>query len=322
MKTIVLAFVLLGCVALTWWLWTPDRSRSDLEKKYLAAPGDMQQVGAWRLHVRDSGPRDASAVIMIHGFGASLQTWDGWAAQLGRSHRVIRLDLPGSGLSPPDPASDYTDGRSIALLLALMDKLGVQRANIVGHSIGGRIAWTFAALHPERVDRLVLVAPDGFASPGFEYGQAPKVPAVLGAMRYVLPKAVLKASLKPAYADPAMLTRDLVDRYDDLIRAPGARQALLDRMRQTVLVDPRPLLATIRAPTLLVWGERDEMIPLANSADYLNAVANARLVSFARSGHLPQEEAAADSVAAVERFLAEAQPSALGSRNDSPGRAP
>ena len=322
MKTIVLAFVLLGCVALTWWLWTPDRSRNDLEKKYLAAPGDMQQVGAWRLHVRDSGPRDASAVIMIHGFGASLQTWDGWAAQLGRSHRVIRLDLPGSGLSPPDPASDYTDGRSIALLLALMDKLGVQRANIVGHSIGGRIAWTFAALHPERVDRLVLVAPDGFASPGFEYGQAPKVPAVLGAMRYVLPKAVLKASLKPAYADPALLTRDLVDRYDDLIRAPGARQALLDRMRQTVLVDPRPLLATIRAPTLLVWGERDEMIPLANSADYLNAVANARLVSFARSGHLPQEEAAADSVAAVERFLAEAQPSALGSRNDSPGRAP
>ena len=322
MKSTVLTVVLLGFVTLTWWLWTPDRSRSDLAQKYLAAPGDMVQVGAWRRHVRDSGPRDGSAVLLIHGFGASLQTWDAWVAPLARTHRVIRLDLPGSGLSPPDPARDYTDGRSMALLLALLDELGVQRASIVGHSIGGRIAWTFAAQHPERVDRLVLVAPDGFASPGFEYGQAPQVPAMLGVMRYVLPQVVLKASLKPAYADPAMLTAELMTRYDDLIRAPGARQALLDRMRQTVLVDPRPLLAAIRAPTLLVWGARDAMIPLANSADYLSSLADARLVSFARSGHLPQEEAAADSVAAVAQFLASAVPSATGRRDIGTPREP
>ena len=311
MKTIVLAIVLLGSGALAWWLWTPDLSRSELEKKYLAAPGDMLQVGVWRLHVRDSGPRDASVVLLIHGFGASLQTWDGWTPALSRTHRVIRLDLPGSGLSPPDPKNDYTDSRSIALLLALMDKMGVPRASIVGHSIGGRIAWTFAAKHPERIDRLVLVAPDGFASPGFEYGHAPKVPAVLGMMRYVMPKVALRASLKPAYADPAMLSEQLVERYVDLIRAPGARQALLDRMRQTVLVDPRPLLSAIQAPTLLLWGARDAMIPISNAADYLKTLPDARLVSFARSGHLPQEEAAAESVVAVEAFLAQAQPSAI-----------
>jgi len=230
----MLVVALLFCAALAWWLWTPDRSRGDLESKYLRAPGDMLQVGQWRLHVRDSGPRGASPFILIHGFGASLQTWDSWAAQLERTHRVIRLDLPGSGLTPPDPAGDYTDARSMALLLALMDHLGLPRASFAGHSIGGRIAWTFAALHPGRVDRLVLVAPDGFASPGFEYGQAPKVPAMLGAMRFVMPKAVLQASLKSAYADPAMLTAQRVDRYDDLMRAPGARQALLDRMRQTL----------------------------------------------------------------------------------------
>ena len=124
-------------------------------------------------------------------------------------------------------------------------------------------------------------------------------------MRYVLPRVALRASLQPAYADPAMLTAERVARYDDLIRAPGARQALLDRMCQTVLVDPRPLIAAIRALTLLVWGERDAMIPRANSADYLKSMADARLVSFARSGHLPQEEAPADSVAAVEQFLAQ-----------------
>lgn len=305
MKTIALAVVLLFSSALAWWLWTPDRSRSDLEAKYLRAPGDMLQAGQWRLHVRDSGPRNASPVILIHGFGASLQTWDSWATQLERTHRVIRLDLPGSGLSPPDPAGDYTDRRSMAVLLAMMDRLGVPRASIAGHSIGGRIAWTFAATHPARVERLVLVAPDGFASPGFDYGKAPEVPAVLGAMRYVMPKAVLQASLKSAYADPAMLTAERVDRYNDLMRAPGARQALLDRMRQTVLVDPRPLLAAIKAPTLLIWGERDAMIPVANAQDYLLGMPNARLVSFAGSGHLPQEEASAASASAVVEFLAQ-----------------
>ena len=111
MKTTVLAVVLLGFAALAWWLWTPDRSRSDLLDKYFAASGDMLQVGDWHLQVRDSGPREGSAVQLIHGFGASLQTWDAWAAPLSRTHRVIRLDLPGSGLSPPDPAGDYTDGR-------------------------------------------------------------------------------------------------------------------------------------------------------------------------------------------------------------------
>lgn len=297
------AIVVLSCLLFAWWLWTPDEDRTLLESKYLLAPGDMVQVGSWRLHVRDSGPREAPAIVLVHGFGASLQSWDAWAESLSRKHRVIRFDLPGSGLSLPDPVADYTDARSIKLLLALMDRLALPRASIAGHSIGGRIAWTFAATHPERVDRLVLVAPDGFASPGFEYGKAPAVPSALGIMRHVLPKPLLRMNLKPAYADPEFLDDTLLDRYYDLIRAPGARQAMLDRMRQTVLVDPRPLLATIQAPTLLVWGERDAMIPFANSADYLKALPDARLASFPNAGHLPQEEAAADSLAAVETFL-------------------
>jgi pimeloyl-ACP methyl ester carboxylesterase len=303
-KPWLIAAAILAGALLAIWLWTPDRSRAELEARYLAKPADMVGLGGWRLHVRDSGPREAPAVIFIHGFGSSLHTWDAWAAGLERDHRVIRFDLPGSGLSLPDPAADYTDARSLELVLALMDQLGLARASIVGHSIGGRIAWAFASRHPERVDRLVLVAPDGFASPGFEYGKAPDVPQWLGVMRYVLPKALLQMNLKPAYADPKLPGDALLERYDDLIRAPGARQALLDRMRQTVLVDPRPLLAVIRAPTLLVWGDRDAMIPLANAADYLKALPDARLVSMPGAGHLPQEEAAAASVAAVAAFLA------------------
>jgi pimeloyl-ACP methyl ester carboxylesterase len=284
-------------------LWTPDRDRASLEALYLRAPGDMAQVGRWRLHLRDDGPKGAPALLLLHGFGASLHSWDAWAPGLAAAHRVIRFDLPGSGLSPPDPDGLYTDERTHELMLALLDQLGVARAGIVGHSIGGRAAWAFAARFPERVDKLVLIAPDGFASPGFDYGKAPDVPASLSLMRFVLPKPLLRMSLEPAYADPALLTNEGVTRYHDLVLAPGGREALLARMAQTRLAEPLPLLRQVQAPTMLLWGERDAMIPIANAADFLGALPNARLAALPGVGHLPHEEAPERALAPVIDFL-------------------
>jgi pimeloyl-ACP methyl ester carboxylesterase len=311
--SIIAAAVLVALLAAAAWLYTPDKPLKVLEAKYLRSPQDMIEVAGTRLHVRDDGPKDKSAnpapvVIMIHGFGSSLQTWEPWALALEPTYRVIRFDLPGSGLSAPDPKGDYTDTRTITVLLALMDRLGVAKASLIGNSIGGRIAWTFAALHPDRVDKLVLISPDGFASPGFDYGHAAKVPAVLGVMRYVLPKSLLRDNLKLAYGDPAALTDRTVTRYHDLMLAPGGRQALLSRMKETVLVDPRPLLKRIQAPVLLVWGERDGMIPFGNAKDYLQYLPHARLIALPALGHVPQEEAPTQSLPPVLDFLNERQP--------------
>lgn len=298
---------LAALTALSYWLWTPDLPRAELEERYLAAPTDMVEVGVWRLHVRDSGTppdaRQAAPVLMLHGFGSSLHTWDSWAQTLSAEHRVIRVDLPGSGLSLPDPAGDYSDARALELLLALLDQLGVDRTSIVGHSMGGRIAWTFAARHPERVRKLVLVAPDGFASPHFDYGKSVDVPAALTVMRYVLPRPLLKMNLQAAYARLETLDEGLVSRYHDLIRAPGAREAMLERLRQTVLVRPDPLLRQIRAPTLLLWGELDRMIPITNAEDYMQALPGSRLVSLPDTGHVPQEETPQRSLQPVLEFL-------------------
>ncbi|MEZ5459441.1 MAG: alpha/beta fold hydrolase [Steroidobacteraceae bacterium] len=147
-------------------LWTPDKPRDGLEAKYAGPPSQFVDVAGLRLHVRDSGPAAAPAVVMLHGLGASLHTWDAWADGL-TGFRVIRFDLPGFGLTGPDPGNDYSDARSVAVIVALLDQLGIARASVVGHSMGGRIAWQFAAAHPDRIDRLVLISPDGFASPGF-----------------------------------------------------------------------------------------------------------------------------------------------------------
>jgi pimeloyl-ACP methyl ester carboxylesterase len=285
------------------WAWAPDRSRAELESKYLGSAGDYREIDGVRLHVRDSGPKDAPAIVLLHGFGSSLHTWEPWARELAKRYRVIRFDLPGAGLSGLDPRGDYSDARTLQLLDALLDDLGIARATLVGNSLGGRLAWKYAATRPARVDRLILISPDGFASPGFEYGKQPEVPATLRLMTVWLPKALLRMSLEPAYGDRSHLSDALVTRYYDLLLAPGVREAMLARMQQSVLGEPTALLRRIQAPTLLLWGERDGMIPFANSVNYLQVIPHSRLVSFPHLGHVPHEEDAAASLAAVMTFL-------------------
>ncbi len=307
MKTVLLivgAVLLVLLVTVGIWAWTPDRSRADLNARYLDASTRYRDVAGTSLRVRDTGPKNAPCIIFLHGFGSSLETWESWAKVLSANYRVVRFDLPGSGLSEADRSGRYDDARSVELMRSLMDQLGIDRAVLVGNSIGGRIAWKFAAAFPDRLGKLVLVSPDGFASPGFEYGRTPQIPAVLGLMKYFLPKPLLRANLAAAYADPARLTDGVVDRYYDLLRAPGNRAALIDRLRQTVLEDPVPLLRRIETPTLLLWGEQDRLIPYANAADYMRTLPHATLVSFADLGHVPQEEAPDESMPPLLEFLA------------------
>ena len=315
-RSIVVISVLL--LATGFVLWTPDKDRADLEETYVRSRSDLIDVAGVRLHVRDTGPRSAPVLVLLHGFGSSLHTWEPWADSLQRDFRVVRFDLPGSGLSGADPTGDYRDARSMLLLTALLDTLHIARATLIGNSMGGRIAWSYAAEHPERVERLVLISPDGFASPGFEYGTPADVPFTMTLMRYVLPKPLLTMSLEPAYADPKAMTPALATRYYDLMLVPGARDAMLARMHQTILADPVPLLRTIRVPTLLLWGQQDQMIPFANSADYLKALPNASLVALPGLGHLPFEEAPARSLVPLRAFLARTS-STLAGKSVRPG---
>lgn len=294
-----------GFAGLIVWGWTPDKSWGELEAKYLDDPADLITVLGNQMHVRDRGPKDAPAVIMIHGFGSSLHTFEGWQERLTPDFRTISLDLPGSGLSRPDAKGDYSDERSIALIGELMDQLRIDSATLIGNSIGGRISWRFAGAHPDRVDKLVLISPDGFASGGFEYGKAPDIPALTAIMKYFLPRYLIEANLAPAHGDPATLTSDMITRYHDLLIGPGTRQAVIDRMAQTVLVDPVPILKTINVPVLLLWGENDNLIPASHARDYLDVLPDARSVVLPDLGHVPQEEDPVGSLRPVEAFLNE-----------------
>jgi len=300
-------------VAATLLLYSPDKPRAELEAAY---PGQYLAVDGVRLRLRDTGPRHAPAIILLHGFGSSLDTWEPWAQALSARYRVIRFDLPGFGLTGPDPTGDYSDAREIKILVDLMDQLGVSRAALIGNSLGGRIAWNFSAQHPDRVTRMVLISPDGFASPEFPYEKAPETPLAMRALPYVTPKPLLRETLAAAYARPDALSEATLTRYHDLMLAPGVREAILERMEQVRLHDPAPTLARIKIPTLLLWGEKDAMIPIRNAEDYLRDLPNATLVRLPNLGHVPFEEDPAGSLAPVQAFLA-GKP-AVTRRPDSP----
>ncbi len=304
MIRVVLGALLIAVLAGGWWLYTPDLPRGQLEARYATPPSQFVEIVGLRVHLRDTGPRDAPPLILLHGFGSSLHTWDSWASFLEDHYRVIRLDLPGFGLTGPDPTGDYTDARANTVLLALMDKLGVAKATIIGHSMGGRIAWGFAAHHQDRVSRLVLISPDGYASEGIVYGQKQDVPQMMRTLPYTLPDVMFRPNVELSYGDPSHLTELNYQTYHDMMLAPGVRAAIVARMGQVVLPDPVPLLRSIMVPTLLLWGREDQMIPHSNAADYLAALPNATLESLPGLGHVPFEELPEASVQPLLAFLA------------------
>ena len=303
LKIIALAFIAFILLA-PLYLWTPDKSKAELEKTYGSPKNAYVSALGVNLHYQDTGPsKNAIPILFLHGFGASLQTWDTWAQALSEDYRVISVDLPGFGLTGEDPSGIYTDQRSVEVLEAFLKELNIPKVVLVGNSMGGKLAWQFTARYPNQVSKLVLISPDGYASPGIQYGKKPDVPAIADLYRYFFSKTFLAMNLKPAYADPNTLNDALVNRYYDLMLAPGVRGAILGRMQQTVLQDPVPSLSSIQVPTLLIWGEKDAFIPISNSNDYLKVMPNAKRVSLPNIGHLPQEEQPSIGLAVLKEFL-------------------
>ena len=292
-----------GIVACGYWAWTPDKDTALLMDKYAQAPSAFIKIAGTTVHYRDSGSKTAPALVFLHGFGSSLHTWDEWSKTLEHNYRVIRLDLPGFGLSGENDDNDFSDTHDMTVIMGLLEVLDIPKASFIGNSLGGKLAWRIASAYPERVKKLVLMSPDGFASEGFDYDKQPEPSFMLSAMTVALPKPLLKMSLVPAYADPHSLTPAMVDRYHDLMCAPGVRKSIVARFNQTLLKDPVPLLQKIQADTLLMWGERDAMIPMANATDYTNAIPSSQLIVLPNVGHLPQEEQPQLGLVALQKFL-------------------
>lgn len=289
--------------------WAPERSADSLKTRWAAAPSQFVALQGMQVHLRDEGPRDdPQPIVLIHGTSASLHTWDGWAEALKTQRRVIRMDLPGFGLTGPAPDNDYRIERYADFIVALMDQLNIRQAVLAGNSLGGGIAWRTAVQHPERVSRLVLVDAIGYPLQstsvplGFRLAQIGWLKPV---MSQLLPRRMIEASVRNVYADPSKVTPELVDRYYELTLRAGNRDGLTRRiqLRETDALSAG-LVKTIRQPTLILWGAQDKLIPKPSGQRFHQDIAGSQYVVFEGLGHVPQEEDPQRSVAEVLKFLA------------------
>ncbi|PVY57490.1 MULTISPECIES: alpha/beta fold hydrolase [unclassified Simplicispira] len=302
----LLALLVLATAALLAWAWAPDLAPADVEKRWAQAPSTFIGVDGQRVHLRDEGPRDDPApLVLVHGTSASLHTWDGWAEELRKTRRVIRFDLPGFGLTGPNAADDYSMTVYVRLVLALLDQLGVQRFVIGGNSLGGEVAWATAHAAPQRVEKLILVDAAGYA---FEPESMPlafrvaRTPGLSALMGYLLPPGMVEKSVRNVYGDPGRVTPELVQRYSDLARRAGNRHALAVRMAQRNTGREQDIRG-LQLPTLILWGQHDRLIPPVNGDRFAADIAGSQLVVFEGLGHVPQEEDPVATLAVVQRFL-------------------
>lgn len=282
-----------------------DLPAGPLEAKYGGGASRFVALDGVRVHYRDEG--SGPPLLLIHGTASSLHTWDGWVARMSHTRRVVRLDLPGFGLTGPAADRDYRVARYARLATALLDRLGITRSDVAGNSLGGRVALTLALDHPERVRRLVLVDAAGLS------GQKPpavlrlaRIPVLDELVRWVTPRFVFRQNVMAVYGDRRRIGDALVDRYYELGLRAGNRQALVDRMSRGGDPDLDARLGEVRAPTLIEWGERDAWIPLAFGRRLHAGIAGSRLVTYADGGHVPREELAERTAADAAAFLDEA----------------
>jgi pimeloyl-ACP methyl ester carboxylesterase len=299
------AFVMTSWVASA---WEPDRSVESLKPRWAAPPSTFLDLAGMSVHLRDEGPRDdAVPIVLLHGTAASLHTWDGWTAALSKTRRVLRFDLPGFGLTGPSPTSDYTIAAYTRFVVAMLDALSVKRCVLAGNSLGGEIAWSTAVASPDRVSALILVDAAGhrLESVSVPIGfRAAKVPVLNKLFLKLLPRRIVTSSVRNVYGDPSKVTDELVDRYFELTLREGNRASLPLRFQQAVSRANEADVKQVTAPTLILWGELDRLIPPEHAALFEKEIAGSTLVTFPQLGHVPQEEDATATVAAVQRFLA------------------
>jgi len=289
----------------------PDRPVQTLVARWALPPSDFVEVKGQLVHLRDEGPRgDPVPLLLLHGTGASLHTWEGWAEALKSRKRVIRIDLPGFGLTGPFSgqyiADDYRGDTYARFVLDVIDALNVPRASIGGNSLGGEVAWRTVTLAPQRFDKLILVDASGYAfAPdeipiGFRIARLPVASRI---SEYLLPRALVTASVRSVYGDPSRVSDELVDRYFELTLREGNRHALGLRLQQLEMGEHAERIKSLTLPTLVLWGGRDRLVPIASARHFAADIRGAKLVVFDGLGHVPQEEDPARSVAAVIDFL-------------------
>ena len=253
------------------------------------------EIDGVRMHFQEIGDTTAPAMVLIHGFASSTLVWSKVFLELAAAgFRVIAVDMLGYGYSGKPRNGEYTIGAQARLVTQLLDSLRIKRAHIVGSSYGGAVAATCALDYPNRVDKLILIAPVNnnrplefklmrmFGAPVF--GDVVS-PLLIGSRR------LLRMRMKRVYdRHEWVLDERRVDARHQPLRASGTQRAIIRTIRGWDAERISRDAGLIKQPTLLLWGDNDIEIPLADGERLHCEISGSRLIVFLNCGHLPHEE--------------------------------
>ncbi|MGQ9683872.1 MAG: alpha/beta fold hydrolase [Anaerolineae bacterium] len=282
--------------------------------EFLADPNSrFISLDTLRVHYKILGQGDPP-LVLLHGFGASLFSWQRVEDDLAMQHTVLAFDRPAFGLTSRPMRGQwknrnpYTPAAATDLSVSLMDALGLPAAVLVGHSAGAAVALQIAQSYPERVIALILI------SPAIEGGGPPlwlrpllRLPQVDRFGPLVVRALLLRSGeqiLERAWYDPRRIPPEIRERYRRPLRATDWDRALWEFTLASRPLEPE-MLATVTAPTLIITGKEDRIVPPATSERLAGILPNAHLVIIPRCGHLAHEECPQVFLAELNTFLAD-----------------
>jgi pimeloyl-ACP methyl ester carboxylesterase len=313
MKKILKAFLalvlLLILIPVAVYYFRPDEIISKAEAKKELSSNASHFIN-WRgaeIHYTDEGNANGFPVMMIHGFGGSYTNFDTLASMMKDEYRVIRIDLPGFGLSDfpqvkdkEDYIEDYRDYLSF-----MLDTLHLDSLYVIGNSMGGSITWDMAVHHPDKVRKIVLLAAAGY--------ETEKVAKKLAMFRYQSVKGVFdkgmplfmsRSGMEKGYADDSKINPAVVAMNNKFSNRSGNIRHMLALAACGQFPDSS-LITKVQCPTLVIWGRQDEIIPSEHSAKFKRDIPNCRVLIYDPCGHMPMMERPEDTKRDVEAFFKE-----------------
>jgi pimeloyl-ACP methyl ester carboxylesterase len=275
------------------------------------------------IHGHDVGFRrigDGPVILLIHGIAGSSQTWEQVIPLLARDHTVVAPDLIGHGESAKPPG-DYSLGAQASALRDFLSVLGIERATVVGQSFGGGVAMQLAYQYPENCDRLVLVSSGGLgrevswllrilAVPGVEYALPILFPRFVRDRGNDLIKFLHRAGLRHARAVEGWRAYVSLTESENRMAFVRTLRSVVDPAGQSVSAMDRLYLAA-RMPTLIIWGDRDNIIPVSHAYTAHDAIPESRLEIIEGAGHFPHVEEPLQFVELLSEFMDATQPGSI-----------
>lgn len=318
-KPLLLFLKVIGVIIAVFFLITIASYRSDISpdkllSKYTDENSYFLKVDEENIHVRVKGKGEP--IFLIHGSFSSLHTWEPWEAELSTFFNTISLDLPGHGLTGPSDIKAYGIEDYAKLVFKIADRLGLEEFHVAGNSMGGAVALKMASDHPERILTLNLI--DASGAPSFKreaedakknktYDSGATIfkvarnPLLGQFLLKFTPKTIFEKTLEEVFYDNSKVNKELVTRYYELLRREGNREATLDRL--TTYKPYEVDFEKLNMPVLIMWGEDDQWIPVANALKFKEVIPEAKLKIFEKTGHVPMEERPTETVREYLAFL-------------------